>query len=169
VYDDLRHVAGRLFKRQRRDHTLQPTVLVHEAYMRLVRPQDQGFENRRHFMRVATLAMRQLLTDYARARASAKRGGGEERVALEEAEEAGADEIADDAPAAEVDLVELDKALTKLRELEPRQADIVELRFLGGLTVAEVADVLQVGERTVYVDWGMARVWLKRELGGPAA
>ena len=166
VYNDLRRVAGGLFKDQWRAHTLQPTALVHEAYLRLVRPQDQGFESRRHFMRAAALAMRQLLTDYARARATAKRGGGDNRVALEAAE---VEQVADDALAPEVDLVALDEALTKLRELEPRQADIVELRYLGGLTVAEVAEALDVKERTVYLDWSMARVWLKRELGEPAA
>jgi RNA polymerase sigma factor (TIGR02999 family) len=162
VYEDLRRMAAGMFKDQwRKNHTLQPTALVHEAYMRLVKPQDRGYENRRHFLQVAGLAMRQLLTDYARGRSAQKRGGDRNLVALD----AVGDVPADEDTVHGVDLVELERALTKLRGLNSRQADVVEMRFLAGLSMREVAEAMDMPERTAYLDWSMAKSWLQRELG----
>lgn len=161
VYDDLRRLADGIFRAQRRDHTLQPTALVHEAWLRLVKPVGNAWKDRRHFLNVAALAMRQLLANYAVARDARKRGGGNERVVLEESELHGADEG--------IDLVALHESLAKLERLDRRQARIVELRFLAGLSVAEVAEVLEVTERTVYLDWRMARSFLAAELSGDGA
>jgi RNA polymerase sigma factor (TIGR02999 family) len=157
VYEDLRRMAEGFFRRERSDHTLQPTALVHEAYARLVGAAG-GWESRRHFLSVAAMAMRQLLSNYAAQRGAQKRGGSTRRVALEEAEQVAAEEG--------VDLVELSDALAKLERLDPRQARIVELRFFAGLTVEETAEVLGVTERTVYLDWRMARDFLLGELSG---
>jgi RNA polymerase sigma factor (TIGR02999 family) len=137
----------------------QPTALVHEAYLRLARPDQAGWESRRHFMSVAALAMRQLLLDYARRRSAQKRDGGGVRVPLEDADEPGREERS-------IDLVALSTALEELRALDERQARIVELRFLTGLTVEETAQVLGVSERTVFLDWRMARSWLGHRLEG---
>jgi RNA polymerase sigma factor (TIGR02999 family) len=161
LYQDLHRIAERFLQDQRRDHTLQPTALVHEAYMRLVKPGAEGWESRRHFMSVAALAMRQLLTDYARRRDAQKRRGGHVHVAVGELGESAL-------PAPEengCDLVALSEALEELRAMDERQARIVELRFLTGLTVEETAAVLGVSERTVFLDWKMARSWLERRLG----
>jgi len=160
VYEDLRHLAGRVFADQRQGHTLQPTALVHEAYLRLARPGAEGWNDRQAFLRVAALAMRQLLTDYARARGAQKRGSGGERVLLEDTGEP----VDPTSGAAGVDLVSLHAALSDLRELDERQDDIVELRFLTGLTVQDTAEVLGVSERTVFLDWKMARAWLEQRL-----
>jgi RNA polymerase sigma-70 factor (ECF subfamily) len=158
VYEDLRRSAERIFADQAREYTLQPTALVHEAYLRLAKPGASGWESRRHFLRVAARAMRQLLTDHARARNTEKRGAGRERVVL--------DDVVPGTKGQSIDLVALDEALTTLHDLDERQAQIVELRFLSGLSVEETAAVLGVSERTVYLDWKMARVWLERRLGG---
>lgn len=161
VYKDLRSLAEKIFARQRSDHTLQPTALVHEAYMRMVQPEDsKGWNDRRHFFRVAALAMRQLLTEYSRARSARKRGDGLRAVALDDLAET-------DEPASKtegVDLVFLDEALTELAEIDERQARIVELRFLAGLTVEETAEILGYSTRSVFLDWSMARAWLQRRL-----
>jgi RNA polymerase sigma-70 factor (ECF subfamily) len=158
VYDELRALAERLFRDQRAGHTLQPTALVHDAYLRLVGAAEQGFESRQHFFRVAALAMRQLLIDHARARRAEKRGGDRARVTLDaEVPAAGA--------ADGLDLVALDEALTELAALDERQARVVELRFLAGLSVEETAGALGVSERTVFLDWKMARHWLEQRLG----
>ena len=158
IYGDLRDLASRLFQDQWRHHTLQPTALVHEAYLRLCKPQGGGaFESRRHFLSVASIAMRQLLTDYARSRNAQKREGGHQRIPMEDVDEPSGDE-------AGVDLVALDEALTELQGMNERQARIVELRFLTGLTVEETAEILGVTERTVYLDWKMARTWLEQRL-----
>ena len=157
VYEDLRGVAGGLFKHQSSDHTLQPTVLVHDAFMRLVQPRDASWSDRKHFYRAAALAMRQLLTDHARARRADKRGGDSAKVALSE-------EMDVVPHGNELCLVALEAALEKLQALDERQARIVELRFLSGLSVPETAEVLGVSERTVFLDWSMARTWLQREL-----
>ena len=156
VYADLRQLAEHAFRDQWRQHTLQPTALVHEAYLRLAKAAGGQFENRRHFLRVAALAMRQLLTDYARQRNADKREGKRGRVVL--------DDVDIEAPDSGVDLLALDEALDALRELDERQAQIVELRFLTGLSVPETAEVLGVSERTVFLDWKMARAWLERRL-----
>ena len=156
VYQDLRRMADQLFREQWRNHTLQPTALVHEAYMRLIQARDASWESRRHFLRVAAMAMRQLLTDYARRNDAQKRFGQRQRVVLEESEQPSKEQS--------IDLVELDEALEELARLDARQARIVELRFLAGLTIPETADVLEVSERTVSLDWSMARAWLERRL-----
>lgn len=158
LYEDLRSVAGQVFG-SRRELTIQPTALVHDAYLRLVKTSGGGWSDRKHFMRVAALAMRQVLTDYVRGRNAEKRGGGDVGVALGEDLEESVAEV--DC----VDLVALHDALEKLRGLDARQAEIVELRFFSGLTVEEVASVMGLVERTVYRDWKMARSWFQRELG----
>ena len=154
IYEDLRELAGGI--QRDREHSLNPTALVHEAYARLVGAQNQDYENRRHFMIVASMAMRQLLTDYARTRRRHKRGGEARQVMLQSG-----DAIA---PGAQIDLVDLDEALAEFGELFPRQAKVVELRFLARLTVEEAAEALDVSPRTVKVDWQMAKAWLSRRL-----
>lgn len=157
VYDELRALAGSFFRQQKPNHTLQPTALVHEAFIKLVGASDQSWTSRKHFFDVAAMAMRQLLADHARRVASQKRGGGARRVTLSDAVTP-----LDTAP--DVDLVALDNALAKLSSLDPRQARIVELRYLAGLTVAQTAEVLEISARTVKLDWQMARSFLRREL-----
>ncbi len=156
VYEHLRALAQRIFKDQEAGHTLQPTALVHEAFARMVGANDQNYGDREHFFRVAALAMRQLLKDYARGRSREKRGGRLQRVVLEEELHGEQSEG--------IDLLALNEVLTELRELNVRQADVVELRFLVGLTNNEVAEVLGVSERTVRLDWNMARAWLEIQL-----
>lgn len=155
VYADLREVADRLFRGQPRGHTLQPTALVHEAWMRLARA-DASYADRTHFVAVAARAMRQILVDHARRRGAQKRGGDARRVTI--AEPAAPEGLA------QIDVVALDAALADLAEVDPRQARIVELRFFGGLDVAETAEALGVSPRTVELDWRMAKAWLSREL-----
>ncbi len=156
VYADLRRMADSFFRKERRDHTLQPTALVHEAYLRLVDGKGEGYQNREHFFRVAAVVMRHILIKHARARGAQKRGGEQERVPL-------AEEMAVELPS-DVDLLALDEALTKLGELDARQAQVVELRFFAGLSVEESAEVLGVSKRTVEGDWQLARAWLWRAL-----
>jgi RNA polymerase sigma-70 factor (ECF subfamily) len=156
VYDELHAVAASYFRRQPPDHTLQPTALVHEAYLRLVRQEDRAWESRAHFMAVASKAMRQILVNHAQRRAAAKRGGDRRRLTLQA-------ELTP-APQQEVELMALDEALKKLAVLSERVGRVVELRFFGGLTVDEVAHVLGVSKRTVEGDWRTARAWLAREL-----
>jgi len=156
VHGDLQALARQAFRGQRPEHTLQPTALVNEAYLRLVGAEDHGYESRKHFLSVAAMAMRQILADHARRRAADKRPNPRKRVLLEEvtpAEEAG-----------DVDLVALDLALDKLQQVDPRQARIVELRYLAGMSCEEVADLLGIAPRTVRLDWQMARAWLRREI-----
>jgi RNA polymerase sigma-70 factor, ECF subfamily len=157
VYEELRALASAIFHRHPGNQTLQPTVLVHEAYMRLAKAGGEGWVDRQHFYNVAAMAMRQLLTDHARGKHAAKRGGRCQRVELDQRSRLGG-------PDEGLDLVALDDALSRLAELDPRQARIVELRFLAGLTVEETAQALGISESTVYVDWQMARNWLSREL-----
>lgn len=152
VYDDLRRIARRHLAGERRSVTLQPTVLVHEAYMRLARQQRAGWQDRAHFLAVAALTVRRLLVERARGRAALKRGGGAVAVTWSEVDEPLA--------SPEMDVVALDEALERLAELSPRQARVVELRFFGGLTIEETARVLDVSRATVKADWQMARAWL---------
>jgi len=159
VYEELRALAASFLQRQRPGHTLQPTALVHEAYVKLAGSADANWQSRKHFFDVAAMAMRQLLTDHARRRAAEKHGGGAVRITLSDA----ATPLVD---SNEVDLLVLDEALTKLSALDARQGRIVELRYLGGLSVEETADVLGISPRTVKLDWQMARSFLRRELGG---
>jgi RNA polymerase sigma factor (TIGR02999 family) len=156
VYDELRALAQNFFRRQRPDHTLQPTALVHEAYLRLVDQSQANWADRTHFFATAAKIMRQLLADYARRHLAAKRGGGWRKITL--------DEAVTPTSTPHVDLIALDEALTKLTDLHERQGQVVELRFLGGLTVEETAQVLGRSPRTVELDWRMARAWLAREL-----
>lgn len=157
VYGELRAMAGHIFQRQPSDHTLQPTAVVHEAYMRLVGQEEGAWVDKAHFLAVAATAMRQVLIDHARRRRAAKRGGGErERVTL--------DEALDVASAAGVDVLALDDALRELAQLSERQAKVVELRVFGGLTIEECAEALHVGPTTVKSEWTIARIWLKRQL-----
>ncbi len=158
VYGDLRRFAAYLFE-SRNSNTLQPTALVNEAYVRLVKNDSMNFENRRHFFDVASMAMRQLLTDHIRKRDAVKRGGGQDRVALEAV---ASKLIHQDQDVAGANLAALDAALTELESLDPRQGKIVRLHFFAGSPLAEIAEFLDVTPRTVQRDWQMARVWLSR-------
>jgi RNA polymerase sigma factor (TIGR02999 family) len=155
VYGELHRVAEAYMRRERRDHTLQPTALVHEAFLRLSEGASVSWTDRSHFFRLAARAMRRILTDHARRVRAAKRGGGG-KVPLRESKL----RIA----ALDLDVLALDEALGRLAELDPRQATIVELRFFGGLTVEETAKALDLSAITVKRDWRSARAWLKSEL-----
>lgn len=161
VYAELRDLAGQLLARERAGHTLQPTALVHEAWVRLVDQTRVEWDGRRHFLAVGATAMRRILVDHARSRAAEKRGGAWNRVEL-------APELAE-AEQAEVDLVALEEALRKLEELSPRQARVVEMTFFGGLKAEDVAEVLGVSSRTVGSDWRFAKAWLFDELSRSSA
>jgi len=155
VYDELHRIASRYLAYERPDHTLQPTALVHEAYLRLVEQKGGNWQDRAHFFAVAAQTMRHLLVDYARARKTDKRGGGLQRVEL--------DNVTLFAAEAE-EIVALDEALTRLKEMDACQAKVVELRYFGGLSTQEVAEVLGISERTVRREWSMAKAWLYGEL-----
>jgi RNA polymerase sigma factor (TIGR02999 family) len=156
VYDELHRLAGRQMRRERSDHTLQATALVHEAYLRLVNQPQRTWQNRAHFIAVAAQVMRRLLVDYARARRTSKRGSEPQRVPLEQ------EPLITEEQSEEV--VSLDEALERLAQLDERQSRIVELRFFGGLTVDETAEVLCISSKTVKRDWTLARAWLHREV-----
>lgn len=156
VYEELRSLAAGFFRRERPDHTLEPTALVHEAFMRLVDQTAIAWKDRTHFFAVAATAMRHILTDHARRRNAAKRGGDWERITL--------DAAVTPPTESSIDVVALDTALTKLAALDERKHRIVELRFFGGLTVDEVARVLDVSRTTVESDWRGAKAWLSLEL-----
>ncbi|MEX2218553.1 MAG: sigma-70 family RNA polymerase sigma factor [Phycisphaerales bacterium] len=158
VYDELRAIAARFLKGESRAQTLQATALVHEAYLRLVGPEQTPWESRAHFFGAAAKAIRRILTDNARHRGRLKRGGGAARAPLDEALVV--------APDSRVDLEGLDEALTKLAALDPQKARVVELRFFAGLTVEQTALALGVSPSTVARDWQFARVWLSHKLGG---
>ena len=156
IYEELRQLAHQYLQRERPDHTLQATGLVHEAYLRLVDQSTTTWQNRAHFFGVAAQVMRRILVDYARAHRTAKRGGEWDKLAFDEAL----------APAAErrIDLVALDDALRDLLALDPRQSQIVELRFFGGLTNEEIGEVLDVSPTTVKREWRIAKAWLRRQI-----
>lgn len=156
VYDELRALAARFLQSERPGHTLEPTALVHEAYARLVGDAAIDWRDRTHFFRTAAQAMRRVLVDHARARAAMKRGGDSQRITLDEQVAVSSDR--------QVDLLALDEALEKLTTLHDRHRQVIELRFFGGLTIAEVAETLDVSTTTVEDDWAMARAWLRREL-----
>jgi len=156
VYEQLRRLARGHMRRERRMPTLQTTALVHEAYLRLVNQRNVRWQNRAHFFAIAAQAMRRILVSRARAALAEKRGGGGEKIQID-----GLD-IAN--PESPVDLVAIDEALQRLAALDPQQGRIVELRFFGGLTVDETADVLQLSAPTVKRDWRTAKAWLRREL-----
>jgi RNA polymerase sigma factor (TIGR02999 family) len=164
VYDELRRLAGAYMAREHPGHTLQPTALVHEAYLRLVDQTRTGFKGRTHFLAVGAHVMRRLLIDHARRRGAAKRGLGWRRVTLDTGREASRAE----ALGAE-ELLSLDAALDRLAELDEREARIVTLRFFAGLDVEEVAQAIGVSKRTVESDWRHARAWLRVELSQRAS
>jgi RNA polymerase sigma factor (TIGR02999 family) len=156
VYGELRRLAGRHLARERRDHTLQSTAVVHEAYLRLIDQNRVQWKNRAQFFGVASQMIRRILVDHARSHQAAKRGAGAVKLSLDEA-------IA--VPGGkDLDLVALDDALKSLTEMDEQQARIVELRFFGGLSIEETAEVLAVSPATVKRDWAMAKAWLYREL-----
>jgi RNA polymerase sigma factor (TIGR02999 family) len=156
VYDELRRLARRCLRRERPDHTLQPTALVHEAFLRLVGESQAPWQNRAHFFGIASRLMRQILINYAEARHAARRGGAAERLSL-----SAVDPVAEEQT---VDLLALNEALKNLELLDPPQGRIVELRYFGGLTIEEVAEVMGVSPATVKREWSTARAWLRREL-----
>ena len=156
VYDELRKLAGRYMRRERTDHTLQATALVHEAYLKLVQQQEANWQSRAHFFGIAAQVMRHILIDHARGHTSEKRGGGKRPVPLEEA--------LIFTPEKSLELLRLDESLQRLAELDPRQGRVVELRFFGGLTVEETADVLGVSPKTVKREWSMAKAWLHGDM-----
>jgi len=160
VYDELRRLAARYLRGQRAGHTLQPTALVHEAYLRLAKGGALPVDDRTHFFALAARAMRQVLVDHARRRAAAKRGGDPERVTLDDTLELGRG----GEEGRRLDLLALDEALERLERVSPRQCRVVELRYFAGLTIAEAAASLGVGTRTVEDDWALARAWLQRRL-----
>ncbi len=156
VYDELRRLARGYLRRERPNHTLQPTALVHDAFLRLVDQSQVNWQNRAHFFGAAARLMRQVLINHAEARHAAKRGGSAERVSLNDVDRLTVEQ--------EVDLVALDEALKNLERIDPTQGQIVELRFFGGLTIEEIAEVIGVSPATVKREWSTARAWLRREL-----
>ncbi len=159
VYGELRRMAGEVMNGERQSHTLQPTALVNEAYLKMVELRRIRYRDRRHFFAIAVRMMRRILVDYARARVARKRDGGE-RVTLDVSSQLADPPIAD--------MLDLDEALSHLEEMEPEKARIVELKFFGGLTNDELAALLGCTEKTVRRHWKVAKLWLYRELSGNA-
>ena len=160
VYDELRRLAALYLHRERRDHTLQPTALVHEAYLRLVDQRQVNWKNRAQFVGLAAVMMRRILVNHARDRAAGKRGGDLRKVPLSDADEPGKPQ--------DVDVIVLHEALDQLCDIDPRKSRIVELKFFGGLTTNEIAEVLQLSPATIERDWSFARAWLYDAIGGGA-
>jgi RNA polymerase sigma factor (TIGR02999 family) len=162
VYDELRELAAAILRHERPGHSLQPTALVNEAYLRLIDATKVEWQGRAQFLALAARSMRQVLVDHARSRDAGKRGGDRVRVTL-----------MDDAVGArglqELDLLDIDDALEALAALDARKARVIELRFFAGLEMKEIADVLRIGLTTAEDDWYFARAWLRRHLGGPSA
>ena len=158
VYQELRRLAAAYLRRERAGYTLQPTALVHEAYLRLLKDKPGRWQNRAHFCAIAAHSMRQILIERARARDAQKRGGERQRVTLDEALVRGGERS--------VDLIALDQALDRLAALDPEQARLVELRFFGGLTIEETAEAMNISPATVKRHWTVACAWLARELEG---
>jgi RNA polymerase sigma-70 factor, ECF subfamily len=159
VYDELRVLARRYLARERRQHTLQPTALVHEAWLKLRNERRVDWNGRTHVLAIGAQAMRRLLIDYGRGRKRVKRGGGDVPSTLHDWLEA-----AQEQPVPVEEVLTLNDLLTRLSELDPRQAAIVEMRFFGGLSVPEVAEVLGLSARTVAGEWSHARAWLRQQL-----
>ena len=157
VYSELRRQAARHLRHERRDHTLQTTALIHEAYLKLAGQRNVRWESRTHFFAIASQAMRRILVDYARAKKRAKRGGDDIRISLEAAEPLGN-------VGRPIDLIALDEALTRLAALDERQSRLVELRYFSGLSLEETATILGVSRATAAREWNLARAWLHREL-----
>ena len=156
VYEELRRLAQSYLRNERSEHTLQATALVHEAYLRLLQVQNVEWKNRGQFIGLAAQMMRHILVDHARKHAAQKRGGGEYRVTLSRAERISSER--------DVNLVDLNEALDRLAKIDPKRSRIVELRFFGGLSIEETADLLKVSTPTVERDWRVARAFLRREI-----
>jgi len=159
VYGELRRLASSYMRRERPDHTLQTTALVHEAYLQLVGHQGTPWESRGHFFGVAAQLMRHILVDHARAHGAVKRGGSAAKLSFDDAVGLAQEKSGD--------LIAIDELLTRLAVIDPQQVKIIELRFFGGLSVEETAQVMQISDRTVKRDWAVAKAWLQRELRGP--
>jgi RNA polymerase sigma factor (TIGR02999 family) len=159
VYDELHRQAHRFLRRERQNHTLQTTALIHEAYLMLIEQTQVRWQNREHFFAISANVMRRILVNYANARRRKKRGGAAETLELDES-------ILVAAEKADVDLLSLDEALTRLGEMDRQQEQIVELRYFSGLTIEETAEVLGVSAATIKRDWRMTKAWLYRQLGG---
>lgn len=157
VYDELHRQAARFLQRERTDHTIQTTALIHEAYLKLIDQRSTNWTSRTQFFAIAATIMRRILIDYARSKNRDKRGGNYSILPLEEAETVADKEMS-------FDLLALDEALNKLEKIDPRQARIVELRYFGDLTLEETAEALGISRTIVADDWAMARAWLHREL-----
>lgn len=157
VYTELHRQASRYLRRERSDHTLQATALIHEAYLKLIDQREVEWQNRAHFFAVAAQAMRRILVDYARHRKREKRGGDDVKLQLDEAAGVSTGEKS-------IDLVALDEALTRLSKFDERQAKVVELRYFSGMTEEETAEVLSISPATVRRDWNMAKAWLHSQL-----
>ena len=158
VYGELKRLARAYLRRERPNHTLQTTALVHEAYLRLVKQEPEQWQGRSHFFGIAAQLMRRILVDHARAHLRKKRGGAAVVVPL--------DEVLAFSPEHSQELIRLDEALKRLTKLDPRQSRIVELRFFGGMTVEETANYLRISPKTVKRDWAVAKVWLHAEVRG---
>jgi len=158
IYDELHRQAVRAFSRERAGHTLQPTALVNEVYLRLVSQHEMKWQNRAQFLGIAAQMMRRILVSHARSRRAAKRGGGGDRITLEEGIAA--------APERDVNLLALDEALNRLEAVDAEKSRMVELRFFSGLSVEETAEVMGVSPRTIDRQWQTAKAWLYREIGG---
>jgi RNA polymerase sigma-70 factor (ECF subfamily) len=156
TYDELRHIAARVLREERGSHTLQPTALVHEAYLKISRQESANWQNKNQFLAVAARCMRRILVDYARNRNRLKRGGARQQVSL--------DDLTIFSKERSADLIWLDEALTRLSSLDHRQAEIVELRFYGGLSVEETASIMDISPKRVKRDWSVAKAWLYGEL-----
>ncbi len=157
VYDELRRQAARFIRRERDGHSMQTTGLVHEAYLKLVDQRSVNWQNRAHFYGIAAQAMKRILVDHAKARHREKRGGVAENLPLDEARFAVSNEKS-------VDLVELDEALTRLANLDARQARLVELKFFAGMSIDEIAEILQISPATIKREWNSAKAWLHSEI-----
>ena len=157
VYNELHAQAARFLRRERVGHTLQTTALIHETYLKLIDQREVNWQNRAHFFGIAAQAMRRILVDYAKARRREKRGGAGENLPLEDFTVAVSGER-------EIDLEELDQALNRLAAMDARQANIVELRYFGGLSIEETAEVLHISPATVKTDWKSAKAWLYQEI-----
>lgn len=161
IYDELRRLAHNFLYRERPGHTLQTTALVHEAYLKLIDQRDARWQNRAHFFAIAAQAMRRILIDSARKHVAVKRGSGGEKLSL--------DEVAILSLEPDVNLLALDEALKSLAEIDPQQSKIIELRYFGGLTIEETAEVMKLSPATIKREWAMARAWLHQSLMGSAS
>jgi RNA polymerase sigma-70 factor (ECF subfamily) len=157
VYDELHRLAAGYMRRERPDHTLQPTALINQAYLRLAKQEDVAWQNKAHFVGVAANIMRRVLVDHARERHTAMRGGKKTQVDLDEGLAVSAEKSAE--------ILALEDALTRLEKLSPRQAKVVELRYYGGHSVEEIASALGIAPRSVKRDWSLARLWLSEQIG----